>query len=67
MPEHQTIEYKESWQDEFLSGFVDMQMLMAEHFMSVKTMKERLLDLAIKTERNCWNPFLIKLRIQWGL
>ena len=48
MPEHQTIEWKESWHDEFLEWICDMQMLMAEHFIQAKTTTEMLLDLAIK-------------------
>lgn len=36
MPEHQTIEYKESGHDEFLEGICAMQTHMVEHFISEK-------------------------------
>ena len=48
MPEHQTIEWKESWHNEFWNGFADMRMLMAERSILVRMTMEMLLDLVIK-------------------
>lgn len=64
MPEHQTIEYKESWQDEFLEWICGYANAYGGILYIGKMITEMLLDSAIKTERNCWNPFQIKSQIQ---
>ncbi len=67
MPEHQTIEYKESWHDEFLEWICGYANAYGGTLYIGKMIMEMLLDSAIKIERNYWNLFPIRLQIQWEL
>ena len=64
MPEHQEIEWKESWRDEYLNGFVGTQMHMEERSSSVKMTTGKL--LAFLTAKSCWRICPIKSPTPWA-
>ena len=67
MPEHQTIEWKESWQDEFLEWICGYANAYGGTLYIGKNDTGDVVGLSDKDRKNYWKLFLIRLRIQWAL
>ena len=67
MPEHQTIEYKESWHDEFLEWICGYANACGGTLYIGKNDDGDVVATAIKIGKSYWKLFQIKLQTQWAL
>lgn len=67
MPEHQTIEYKESWHDEFLEWICGYANAYGGTLYIGKNDNGDVVGFSDKERKNYWSLFQIKLQIQWAL
>lgn len=67
MPEHQTIEYKESWYDEFLEWICGYANAYGGTLYIGKNDNGDVVGLSDKDKKSYWSLFQIRLQIQWAL
>ena len=67
MPEHQTIEWKESWHDEFLEWICGYANAYGGTLYIGKNDNGEVVGLSDKDRKNYWSLFQIKLQIRWAL
>ena len=67
MPEHQTIEWKESWHDDYLEWICGYANAYGGTLYIGKNDDGDVVGISDKDRKNYWRPFLIRSLTQWVL